>query len=341
MNHIQDLNKLLLRSVALLAILVTFSLKVEAEVLFEGYYKVSLSGVHSGYVIQRYELDANKKTFTGTSFAYVRVSPDGKQFLNESIVAKANDKFQPLSYNYSGLIAAQNEQTGRIENRINVIDATFAGQKMTLKGLLNGKNLASTTAYPKGAFLSNFLIYLMLQNGFKVGKSFEFNAISEEEGKVNKGFVRIVAEEPFKGVGSYKIDWSLKDMKSISYISNTGNALATESPAQKVTQELVATPSEATAGFTLPQESIKKIFGGIPLGNVNVLAEQKSGGKPAVSPLTAGAAAVTATAATSTTGDSMASPSDPSHAATNPPAVIIKPPNSSSPSPTSSRPKGQ
>lgn len=316
MIHNKDVIKSMLRPLTLIVFALTFSLKVQAEVIFEGYYKVTLSGVHAGYVIQRYEFDATQKLFTGKAFTYVRITPDGKQFINESLVAKANDKFQPVSYNYSGLIASLNEQTGRIENNVTLIDATFQGQKMTLKGLKSGKNFSSKTTYPQGAFLSNFLLQLMLQKGLAVGRNFRFEAIAEETGMVHKGQVQIVAEEQFKGANAFKINWAYKDVESTSYISTNGNALGTESPAQKVAQVLVANPSEATAGFTLPQQSIKKIFGNIPAGNVHDFAKPKS----------------------STTS----TPPEPVNDGTNsaakvaPPAVIVKPPAESN-TPTKSQ----
>ena len=259
--------------------LLSFSQKVEAEVLFEGYYKVTLSGVHAGYVIQRYEFDAKKKEFTGMSYAYVRFTPDGKQFLTESLVAKADDAFHPLSYQFSGLTTESDPATGQIKNKISSIDGKFkkVGDKTegALTGLKDGKNFRNTIKFERGVFLSNFLIYLMLNKGFKAGVGGGFKALAEESGEVSSGKYKIEKEEKHKGIDAFKIKWDFKNMESISFISATGQALATESPAQGVAQELVATRAAAVGALPFAEKSVKALFGAIPEGQKNSIAEKK------------------------------------------------------------------
>lgn len=268
-----------------------FSHKVEAETIFEGYYKVGLSGTHSGYVIQRYEFDAKKKEFAGSYFAYVRLSPDGKQYLNESLVAKSDEAFHPIKYNYSKL---SNEldpaKPGKIRPLVTTIDATFKKTKdgknlqATMTGIKDGKNFSAKPIMDKNMFLSNFLLYLMLQKGLTAGRNFAFEAVAEESGEVQKGQVQIKSEEKFRNIASFKIDWTYKETRSISFIATTGEALATESTTQGVTQELVASKELATAGFTFPEKSVKGVFGNIPEGKINAVYKESQ--KPAVAPVT-------------------------------------------------------
>ncbi|MBC7458588.1 MAG: hypothetical protein H7235_09935, partial [Bdellovibrionaceae bacterium] len=44
-----------------LGLILLSSLTVQAEVLFEGYYKVTQFGKHIGFIVQRNELDAKTK----------------------------------------------------------------------------------------------------------------------------------------------------------------------------------------------------------------------------------------------------------------------------------------
>lgn len=289
MNTFSHSLKFTKTSILLLAatlVTLSFSHKVEAELLFEGYYKVSLSGTHAGYVIQRYELDPAKKQFTGKSYAYIRLTPDGKQFLNESLVAKADDAFHPLSYQFSGLMAERDPATDKIKNKVTTIDASFkkVGTKTqgTFKGLRDGKDFRSTLSFDRGVFLSNFLLYLWLQKGFKVGLAGGFKAIAEESAEVADGNYKIEKEVKHRGVDAFKINWKFKGVSSESMISVTGNALSTQAPAQGVVQELVQSRAEAVGSLPFAEKSIKALFGSIPEGKKNTLAE--AGSAPAAKP---------------------------------------------------------
>ncbi len=286
-NSLKSIKTLFVLLAAMISLSV-FSQKVEAEVLFEGYYKVTLSGVHAGYIVQRYELDAAKKTFTGMSYAYIRLNEDGKQFLTESLVAKSDDTFHPLSYQFSGLMTEKDPNTEKIKNKITSIDATFkkVGNKTrgTLKGLKDGKNFTNTVSFDRGVFLSNFLLYLWLQKGFKVGFGTGFNAFAEESGEVAQGKYKIEKEAKVNGVDAFKINWSFKGMDSVSFISVTGQALSTESPAQGVIQELVSSKDAAVGSLPFADKSVKALFGGIPEGKKNTLADNASKPAPKVAP---------------------------------------------------------
>lgn len=252
-----------------------FSHKVEAEILFEGYYKVGLSGVHSGYMIQRYEFDAKKGEFSASSYAYVKLSPDGKQFLNESLVAKADQAFNPIKYQYSKLSSESDPQKpGQLKTLVSTIDGNFKKQKdgrvaAVFTGIKDGKNYSAKSTLQKNMFLSSFLLYLMLQKGLQAGRSFAFEAIAEESGTVEKGDIQLGQEQKYKGLTVFKMDWKFKDIRSVSFISTTGEAISTETANQGVLQELVANRSDAIANFKFPEKSIKGIFNGIPDGKSN------------------------------------------------------------------------
>lgn len=243
--------------------------QAKAEVIFEGFYKVSLNDVHSGYAIQKFELDAKSKEFKSIYYIYVRTSPDGKKFLTESLVSKSNDKFHPKSYNYTAIV----------DGKPVTIDAKFTDKTMKANINKDGKPQKVTKNIPKGTFMSSMLLFLILQKGVGVGKNFSYNAIAEEDAQIMPGTVAVTSEVPYKGIKSFKLDYSFKNVKSIAYIAESGHVLYSEAPAQKVMTELVDNASAATLNFPFPKKTLKTLFGEIPTGQKNILAERKSSPK--------------------------------------------------------------
>lgn len=236
-----------------------------ADVMFEGYYKVTISNVHSGYAIQKYEWDNKTKLFTSTYFVYVRTTPDGSKFTTESLVAKSNEKFQPVSYQYTALLEGKGVQ----------VDAKFNNGKMAATVKQNGKATKKTKVLPKGSFLSTMLLQLIMQNGLKTGKGFSFNAMAEEDAEVYPGTANVEGESKYMGRDAFKLRYEFKGIKSIAYIDTHGEVLFSEAPAQSVSTELVTDPSQARLAFSFPEKTLKTLFGGIPTGQRNSLAEDK------------------------------------------------------------------
>lgn len=234
----------------------------QAKVLFEGYSKILVSGNHVGYVIQRYELDEKKKEFLSTY--YIRGKNGPSEFV-ESLQARCNSAFTPISYQY----------TSQMGEKVKTIDAKFSGGKMSAV-VSDGKiNNNINLDIPSGTFLSTFQGYLMLKNGVSVGKKYQFTAIAEEDAKLAKGEALIDKEEIYNGQESYKILNSFVGQQFISYMTYKGHVLGTSSPAQQVATELVASRALAVGAFPFATKSIKILFGKIPEGTTHALAGAK------------------------------------------------------------------
>ena len=153
------------------------------NILFEGYSKIILNGLHVGYAILRYEFDPKKKRFQATYL--VKTEEQGGNIL-ESLKAVADQDLKPISYQYVSLI----------EKKPKTIDVTFKGQKMTgtLKEGKVTKKLISDL--PKGTGLAIFLYYLILRSpeGLKTETKYNYKALAEEDAKVYDG-VAIVGME--------------------------------------------------------------------------------------------------------------------------------------------------
>lgn len=245
-----------------------------SEVMFEGYSKIELAGKHVGYAIQKFEFDPKSKQFTSTSFLRAKF---GDKMMQESLKAKANDKFHPLSYQYTSVVGDETK----------TIDASFKGTIMKLKISEKGKMKNETHKVPEGTFLSTFLIYMMLQKKLTTNTSFKYSGIAEEDGGSYWGRAVIEAQETQGPHMVFKIKNSFKGQEFVSRLAaipnsaesgkfERGEVLGTESASQSIKTELVASASLATEGQMVPNKVLATLFGSVPLGKVNLLNSSKT-----------------------------------------------------------------
>ncbi len=240
-----------------------FSSALRADVLFEGYSKVNSGKDAVGYIVQRYEFDKSKHQFSTVAFTHLGAKAGNS---NESMKAVCNDRFEPLSFSY----------TLQSKDKSKTIDGSFAKGMMTLKISEGGYLQTKKVKLDKGTFLSSFLGYLMLQNGFKVGKKFQYSAIAEEDGTVETGHALIEKEEPYHDNPAFKIMNEFKETQFTSWVTARGEILATESKAQGISTELVKDPKDATKDQVVPNSTLSLLFGKVPEGHANILSHPVS-----------------------------------------------------------------
>lgn len=240
------------------------------EIMFDGYSKIELNGNQVGYTILRFEFDAKSKHFTSISFLRAKF---GDKVVQESVKGVADDKFHPVSYQY----------TSQAGDTVKMIDATFRGETMTLK-INDGKKLR-TEVYknPKGTFLSSFLVYLMLQKKLKLNEAFSYSAVAEEDGGSYNGKAWLQSKEKH---GSYEIFKIVNSFKGEEWVANMAvipdpketdkyvqaEVLGTSAPKKGLKTELVESPQLATEGQMVPNKTLIALFGSVPTGKVNILA---------------------------------------------------------------------
>ncbi|MGZ3743807.1 MAG: hypothetical protein ACXWRE_16410 [Pseudobdellovibrionaceae bacterium] len=234
----------------------------QAEVLFEGYAKILSNGSPIGYTISKYEFDAKNKKFISTYF--LKTTGTGAE-ITESLKAYASADFAPLSYAYTSIFGKETK----------TIDAKFTGLKMTAQVKTDGKTKTIRKDFPKGTFLSTFLVYLMLKSkeGLKTNSSYDYQAIAEEDAEVYKGQASVGKEEAYLGLKALKVQNKFKDVLFVSYINERGEVLGTNSVAQGISTELVANPAQATAGFPVSTGILKSLFGEVPAGKTNMISK--------------------------------------------------------------------
>jgi len=239
------------------------SSNAHAEILFEGYSKVLLDGKHVGYIVQRYEYDTKKQEFT-TAY-YLKTSPVAGN-ITESLKARSTQALKPISFQFTELTGSHTK----------TIDAQFKNDTMTALIDDGGKKETISKKIPKTSFLSSFLAYVMLngKDGIKKGVKYSYSAIAEEDATLNSGEAFISGEEPTEGINAFKILNTFKSAQFVSWCTYKGEVIATRSPVQKISTELVATAHEATEGLTMSAAALTQLFGNVPRGVDNPIARR-------------------------------------------------------------------
>jgi hypothetical protein len=268
-------------------LLLNTQLAQAAEPAFEAYYKFILGGQHSGYVVQRFEIDDKKKEMTSMYYVFVK-TPSSQT--TESLVAKADLSFEPLSYQYSAIV----------NGKAKFADATFKNKKMTGKMLDGTKKQNVTLTVPPQGFLSTFLNFILLKNGLMVNKGYNYVALAEETpacmvgdascNPKDTGFItgsaRIKSETVYKNIPAYLVDFEYKGIKFEGYLSHKGETLGSVSPLQDAATEIVATREEAVGPFLFNEKHVRLVFNEVPRGIKNPLHEPKP--TPSLPPMPTG-----------------------------------------------------
>jgi hypothetical protein len=238
-----------------------WSASVQAQILFEGYSRITQEGNFIGFGVQRYEFDKTKSEFISTYM--VKYNELGGS-VTESLVAKANKALEPISYNYN-MLSPKSAKS---------IDALFVKGQLKLTINDNGKRLKREATLPKGAFFSTFLAYVILQNpnGLKANANYDYQAVAEEDGQVYRGTAKVLSQETLKNIPVFKINNNFKDAQFTSYATDKGEIIATESPLNGLKLELVANAEEAVGGLSVSADNLRLLFGSVPEGKANALS---------------------------------------------------------------------
>ena len=159
-----------------------------AEILFEGYYKVTQAKKHIGFVVQRNEIDSKTKNFKTTSF--LKLSKNGFD-MTESLTGVSDADLKPVSYSY---LATDGAKTKTIDATFNFKGkGTDKEPKMSALITENGEKKKKDKKITKDTFLSSALYYFMLKSksGIKVDTKYDFSAVAEELFDIAKGSSRI------------------------------------------------------------------------------------------------------------------------------------------------------
>lgn len=236
------------------------ALPADAELLFEGYYKVSQFKKHIGFLVLRHEIDGKTKNFKTTSF--IKLGKGGFD-LTESYQAVSDSELAPISINY---LAAGDSKT-------KTLDVKFKNGKMTGLVVEDGKKSKINETTTKGVFLSSALYYLMLKSkdGLKTDTKFDYAAITEEGPVVMKGSVAVDKKMLTQdSLQLLKVTNNFAGSEYENLITTRGEVISALTPATSIESALVKNKDEALAGIKLSAGTLEKIFGDLPSGKTNV-----------------------------------------------------------------------
>lgn len=241
-------------------LIATVSLRLKAEILFEGYYKVTQFKKHIGFLVLRHEIEGKTKNFKTTSF--IKLGKGGFD-LTETYTAVSTSDLTPVSISY---LAAGDKKTKTIEVKIK-------NDKMTGLVVEDGKKTKINTNVQRGTFLSSALYYLMLRSkdGLKTGTKFDYVALTEEGPVALNGTVSIDKKMATQGsLQLLKVNNRFAGSDYDNLVSSRGEVISANTPATQIESELVKTPEEAMEGVKLSAGTLEKIFGGLPAGKTNI-----------------------------------------------------------------------
>ncbi len=235
-----------------------------AEILFEGYYKVTQAKKHIGFVIQRNEIDTKTKNFKTTSF--LKLAKNGFD-MSESLAAVSDADLKPVSYSYLATDGAKSKTIDAVFN--------FKGKEPKMTALIseNGEKKKKDKKITKDTFLSSALYYFMLKSktGVKADTKYDFSAVAEELFDVSKGSSRI--EKKLVTQGPLQLMRSQNKFAGSEYsnlLNDRGEVISASTPATGIELALVQNTEEATEGIKISAGTLEKIFGDVPTGKVNI-----------------------------------------------------------------------
>ncbi len=251
---------------AAVVLLLLLSTSARAEILFDGYYKVTQFKKHIGFLVLRHELDAKTKQFKTTSFT--KLAKNGFD-MTESYQAVSDSSLAPLSISYLAVSDKKNTKT---------IEVSFKKSMMTGTAVENGKATKISQKMEKDVFLSSALYYLMLNSkgGLKTDSKFDFKAITEEGPVAMPGTVKVESKMVTQGsLQLLKVQNKFAGSEYENLITTKGEVVSAITPATSIETELVKSSDEALEGIKIASGTLEKIFGEIPAGKTNVYQPKK------------------------------------------------------------------
>jgi hypothetical protein len=243
-----------------------FTSVARAEIIFEGYYKISQFKKHIGFAVLRHEMDAKTKQFKTTSF--IKLAKNGFD-MTESYQAVSDSALFPVSLNYIAASDKKNTKT---------IDVSVKKGVLVGTAVENGKTNKVSQKLDKDTFFSSALYFLMLnsKNGLKTDSKMDFSAITEEGPVVMPGHVTIDPKMVTQGsLQLMKVKTTFAGPEYENLITTKGEVVSANTPATGIESELVKSTDEATEGIKIASGTLEKIFGDVPAGKTNVYQPKK------------------------------------------------------------------
>ncbi len=256
----------------LLCLAVLFSsLPTQAKVLFEGYYKIEVKGVHRGYVVQRHSVDDK----TGQrNFSYYIYRKENGSVSQLGVKTESAENYKPLNYTYWEWLNADSTVTEGKFGPKNLELTKYDGRSRKVIETFDPKPIPAITVF------SSLITQIQAKsspNDYKDGLHVAFSGFSEETGQFDKGDLKILRSTPVAAQMIYQVIGNFMNEPYEVFTFRNGEILGSRSTILDTITYLVATREEAVGDFELKKDSITKVFGNIPFGATNNPVGQASG----------------------------------------------------------------
>ena len=242
-----------------LLILLLLPIQAYAKVLFEGFYKVEVKGVHAGYTIIRHSIDEEQKERT---IAYYWMKQVGAVTSLTGVSATSTTDFKPIRY------LAWHTGDGSID----VKNGVFKGGKLHVtrtieKGGRRRVVASERKSVSPDVIFSSLVSQMQAANSnYLVSEYKAFDGLAEETSTVSLSWFMILRSDTdtVKGQTVYQVVCQFLNESFEFFTNRDGEVLGTRSSLMNQITYLVPNRDEAIGIFGLNERLLLKTFGDIP-----------------------------------------------------------------------------
>ncbi len=247
-----------LRNAVLLSLSLLFTQTLCAEILFEGFYRIERKKQHVGYVMQRMSTDAKARTKTLTT--YMRVVQDGQELFESTKSVARLGTGAPVSSSYT---------TNTLGNPVTIVTQYNGAKGKASFYSGNKRTLERAETLKPVAHASSFIFYLADLSKMTAGKNYEYNALTEERGRIGVGILNFVTAKNAEGIKVVHLVDDFLGQPSENFVSESGEPLGSRSPFEDVIVYWVPNKKEAMGDMQFPTSEMTSLFGDLPEGKKN------------------------------------------------------------------------
>jgi hypothetical protein len=251
-----------MKAISLASVLMILSLlnqQAQARVLFEGFYKLEVKGLHAGYEIIRHSLDEQKNERT---FAYYWMKQDGAVTTVTGVSTISTTDFKPIRYLTWVALDGNVAYTRGVfqDGHLRITRTVERGHSSQI--LASGKKSA-----PRDAVFSALISQIQAaRTGYRQGERVSFVGLSEETSTFDIGEFWIGGSNVVAGQTAYHVICTFLNERFELVTARNGEILATRSNEMNQITYLVPTLDEAVGTFGLNTGLLVKTFGDVPYG---------------------------------------------------------------------------
>lgn len=257
------------RHAVVLAVLFA-SFSTQAKVLFEGYYKLEVKGMHRGYMVMQDSLDERKNERTFTYYQYKKV---GGEVSQSGVTTTSTADFKPLNYRsyewdgkssvyVEGKFGAKGLELTKYDGRTNKVLEVLPGKPVP--------SMAIFSALVSQAQAKNV-------NDYKDGYNVSFNGLAEESAQFDRGEFKVLRSNPSAGQMIFQVLAIFMNEPFEFFTFRNGEIAGTRSQILDQITYLVANRDEAVKDFGLQEGPLKTLFKAVPFGVTNNPVGQANG----------------------------------------------------------------